>query len=221
MLRGRQTRGLRCVEGPVRRPRTPCLIQRAHKPTWSAVSCLPLFWGGMCSSGSSLSIRRKTRSLSSGLPGRNPLDRRSSSLANAPYRCQAAGRLCRAFSSGPWQAKQFSERIGRTSPRRVDRAWLGVADFPAPDHLQAYRLHSTGDRQDQRESQAWFSFRASHVTHGIRVESPFAPRKDVLSRCERRHCNVLLNHAKSRTGRHAFPLAAAGAGRSSSDRPIM
>ena len=108
----------------------PCSTQRRSTATWSAVSCLPLFLGGMCSSGSSLSIRTIS-SLSSGLPGtiaRPPL----SSLANAPSFVSSRRPALRVLSSGPWQAKQLSERIGRTSRAKLTgRGLASPAEFAA------------------------------------------------------------------------------------------
>ena len=66
-----------------------------------------------------------TSSLSSGLPGtmaRPP----SLSFANAPSLVSSRKPAFRALSSGPWQAKQWSDRIGRTS-REIDRTRQGVA----------------------------------------------------------------------------------------------
>ena len=100
-------------------------------------------------SGSWLSIRAIS-SLSSGLPGtiaRSPL----SSSAKAPSWVSSRRPALRALSSGPWQAKQWSERIGRTSrakPTGRGLGWavlgrslrIGVAP-PGPDAAQCEDQH--------------------------------------------------------------------------------
>ena len=63
--------------------------------------------GGMNSSGSS-DFTRLISSLSSGLPG-------TITLAMAPSRVSRRNFALRAAASNPWQAKQLSERMGRTS----------------------------------------------------------------------------------------------------------
>ena len=91
----------------------PCSTHRRSMAICAAVNCLPLFLDGIRSSGSSFSIR-SMRSLSSGLPGTiatpPPL-----SLLKAPSFVSSRSPALRFRSSGPWQAKQLSERIGRTS----------------------------------------------------------------------------------------------------------
>ena len=101
----------------------PCSTHRRSTATCSGVSGLPVFFGGICRSGSWLSIRAIS-SLSPGLPGtiaRPPL----SSSANAPSWVSSRSPALRALSSGPWQAKQWSERIGRTS--RAKPTGFGLA----------------------------------------------------------------------------------------------
>ena len=140
------------VEGPVRRPGSPCSTHRRRVATWSAVSCLPLFLGGMCRSGSSLSIRA-TRSLSSGLPGtivRPP----SLSLANAPSLVSSRRLALRALSSGPWQAKQLSDEDRPDVACEIDRASTGFAAWePGRITLGTGRMHNPQDQENQRDSQ--------------------------------------------------------------------
>ncbi len=92
--------------------------------TWSAVSCLPLFLGGMCKSGSSLSIRRIS-SLSSGLPG-TIASAIALQLGKRPFLGVEPQPAFRRLSSGPWQAKQLSERIGRTSRAKLTGRGLAL-----------------------------------------------------------------------------------------------
>ena len=123
----------------------PCSTHRRKMATWSAVSCLPLFLGGMCRSGSSLSIRTIS-SLSSGLPGaiaRPP----SLSLANAPSFVSSRRPALRALSSGPWQAKQLIREDRPDIAREIDRARLGIAR-PAAAGSPSPRA----DRHDRQES---------------------------------------------------------------------
>ena len=94
VLDGRQRGFPGRLERPVRRGHVaPCSTQRRRTAIWSAVNCLPLFLGGICRSGSSLSIRT-TSSLSSGLPGtiaRPPLFELGERAR--PW-CRAAARPC-------------------------------------------------------------------------------------------------------------------------------
>ncbi len=92
----------------------PSAIQRRRSATCASVSRgLPLFASGMrrVSSGS---VTRATSALLSGAPatiGTAPERTAALAVASTSRRSPASRRL----RSGPWQAKQLSARIGRTS----------------------------------------------------------------------------------------------------------
>jgi len=86
----------------------PSAIHRFSSAFCAPVRLLRLLGGGMSCSGSSASIRA-TSSLSSGFPGTMAVD------CMAMSRRSSRKSALRAALSGPWQAKQFSERIGRIS----------------------------------------------------------------------------------------------------------
>ena len=95
------------------------------------------------------------------------------SLANAPSLVSSRRPALRALSSGPWQAKQLSERIGRTSRAKLtgrdERAFgaveaLGVseasprsdraAEYQACQHDSQRRCHSF-TRRESRSGIRW------------------------------------------------------------------
>ena len=92
----------------------PCSIQRRSSSFCSAVSFLCDLAGGIIS---------RARSLTDALIelalvrlARGPTVPVLVHLAEEPLSaCRAAGRPCGLAESGPWQAKQLSERIGRMS----------------------------------------------------------------------------------------------------------
>ena len=109
----------------------PSSIHRRSRSICWAESCFPDLLGGIFNSGSSLS-RRKTRSLSSGLPATiaAPPDL---SLANAPSLVSSRRPALRARSSGPWHAKQLSERMERTSRAKlIGRLFVFAPSGPGP-----------------------------------------------------------------------------------------
>jgi hypothetical protein len=84
---------------------------------FSMAACLaeiffPVFGGGMTSS-SSIVMIRLINSLSEGVPGTTAAE--SSLDAIAPARVSSRNLALRSSASGPWHAKQLSERIGRIS----------------------------------------------------------------------------------------------------------
>ncbi len=81
-----------------------------------SVSVFPDSGGGMCSSGSLL-VTCSIIALSAALPG-TMMPR----LTNAPSSVSKWNRVLRAFSSGPWHAKQLFERIGRISRLKLTGA---------------------------------------------------------------------------------------------------
>lgn len=91
----------------------PSLIQRSRISLSLAVSGFFVSGGGMSSSGS-VEWRRKISSLSSALP-------RTMASRTASSRTSSRSFALRDFSSGPWQLKQWSERIGCTSVRHQFR----------------------------------------------------------------------------------------------------
>ena len=92
----------------------PDSIQRLRISFCAAVSFLPDFGGGICSSGSAW--MRRISSLLSGFFGTIAFSPLGSS-AMAPARSSSRRSAWRASLSKPWQAKQFSARIGNTSRR--------------------------------------------------------------------------------------------------------
>ena len=102
----------------------PSVIQRLRSSTCSSVR-RPIFasGGGITLSGSS-EVTRAMSSLaatSSGTIAREPL----SSSATACSATSSRRPACRLPLSGPWQAKQFSDRIGRMS--RLNESFAGPA----------------------------------------------------------------------------------------------
>ena len=76
------------------------------------------FGGGMTSSGSFDSIRWMSE-LASGLPGTIAMSPLRSDFAETSSSNRSLA--LRPFSSGPWQAMQFSERMGRICrPKSID-----------------------------------------------------------------------------------------------------
>ena len=120
----------------------PAAIQALSVSFWAAVSCLWIEGGGITSS-LSVAKMRWIISLSSGLPG-----------AMAPALTATSRRSNRrsAFRealSGPWQAKQFSARIGRTSRLKLSfsaavATKAGSATSDAIAHNQAWRRWTIG-----------------------------------------------------------------------------
>ena len=90
----------------------PCFIQSSRIFFCFADSRLPVSGGGMSSSLSSL-CRRNTNSLSSGFPGTTAVYPPRS--LSAPSDKSSRRFASRVLLSGPWQWKQYSERMGRTS----------------------------------------------------------------------------------------------------------
>ena len=99
------------------------------------VSFLPDFGGGITSSGSVL-VMRRISSLSPLLPGTMT----GSLVRRAPSFTSSRRSALRVLASGPWQMKQFSERIGRMS--RLKSTGSGPAErggkaVPGQDEAQA------------------------------------------------------------------------------------
>ena len=90
----------------------PSLIHFCRVCLSLSVSCRCASGGGMISSGSLFKIR-KTSSLSSGLP--EAIAGKPSRLALASSSTSNLRLASRVSESGPWQVKQASERMGRTS----------------------------------------------------------------------------------------------------------
>ncbi len=86
----------------------PWATHRLSVSFWAAVSVFFVFGGGIRSDSSSEKIRWMA-ALSSGLPGT------IASASIAWSRTSSRSFALRAAESGPWQGKQFSMRIGRTS----------------------------------------------------------------------------------------------------------
>ena len=87
----------------------PSAIQRRSRTTSAVVRLGSLaFAGGMWSSASFV-VTRRSSSLLSGLPGTMAL------FFSAPSRVSRRRPDSRFFSSGPWQKKHLSERMGRMS----------------------------------------------------------------------------------------------------------
>ena len=85
---------------------TPSSIQRRSSSRSAAVGAFPVEGGGITRSGSSCTSLASS-SLSSGAPG---------SATKSTSSCTSRRRSpLRAAASGPWQSKQYSERIGSTS----------------------------------------------------------------------------------------------------------
>ena len=142
------------LERPVPGPGGPLLDPAPQARRSARASAdLPLFLGGICWSGSWLSIRAIS-SLSSGLPGtiaRAPL----SVSAKAPSWVSSRSPALRALSSGPWQAKQLSERIGRTSRAKPTGFGLGSPGepFESPASPRAAHAHAPPRiKHDHRDS---------------------------------------------------------------------
>ena len=91
----------------------PSAIQVFSLAICSTVSFLPLSVGGMTSS-SSLDVIRAISVLCAGSPGAMAISPDLAGL-NASSLTSNRSLPLRAFSSGPWQAKQYSDRIGRIS----------------------------------------------------------------------------------------------------------
>ena len=90
----------------------PCSIHFVSVATCSLVSVLPLSAGGMWSA--SAAVMRFSNSLFFTSPGTTA----TAPLAASPLALFSTSSRSFAFSlplSGPWQAKQFSLKIGRTS----------------------------------------------------------------------------------------------------------
>ena len=94
-------------------PGDDCNRRDFNRLTIAAVSGLLASGGGIWRSLSSLRMRRIS-SLSFGLPGTNAF------AVVAAWRSSNRRSAFRVFLSGPWQAKQCSERIGRIS--RLNRS---------------------------------------------------------------------------------------------------
>ena len=110
----------------------PSAIHRSSVSTCSSKS-RPILacGGGMTASGSSETIRA-TSSLSSifsGTIARAPLS--SSSIATSGISSRSPA--CRLPLSGPWQAKQLSERIGRMSRLNDSRGFGPAGSTAAPN----------------------------------------------------------------------------------------
>ena len=90
----------------------PCSTHRVRSAISSSESWRLLFGGGIWTSGS-LEVMRRTSWLCPGLPGTTacPPDVKA---AKAPSSVSRRRSPSRAASSGPWQAKQRSERMGLT-----------------------------------------------------------------------------------------------------------
>src|SRR5262245_43866705 len=86
----------------------PSATQRFRVSFWAAVSFLCDFLGGISSEGESAKMR-STRGLSSTLPGTK------APALTACSRISSRRSALRAAVSAPWQAKQFSTRMGRIS----------------------------------------------------------------------------------------------------------
>src|SRR5208337_605047 len=114
----------------------PCRTQRVRTSTLAGLRRFPAFLGGMRSVSSS-SLIRATRLLESGSPGTMAASPLLSGLT-AASRWSSRSPLARFASSEPWQAKQFFDRIGRTS--RLKSTGLavlasGLAAFGSPAGL--------------------------------------------------------------------------------------
>ena len=94
----------------------PSSIQRRSMPICASVSACPESGGGMRSSGSGSRIFF-TSTLLAALPGTM-----MPSSAKAPSRVSKRNLVSRCFSSGPWQAKQLLDRIGRMSRLKLSGA---------------------------------------------------------------------------------------------------
>src|SRR5262245_2530472 len=101
----------------------PCSIHCLTRAICSALSFLPLVGGGIISD-ALCELMRENSSLSWGLPGTMATPPRFS-LANAPSLVSSRSFALRDFSSGPWQAKQLSDKIGRMWRLK---SMAGVAD---------------------------------------------------------------------------------------------
>jgi hypothetical protein len=107
------------------------------------VSVFPDSGGGMCSSGSSL-VMCSTSALSAALPG-TMIPR----FVKAPSSVSKWKRVFRAFSSGPWQAKQLFERIGRISRLKLTGGSGLLAGFLDPQTEAAAAIEARA-RKHQR-----------------------------------------------------------------------
>ena len=116
----------------------PSAIHRLTSSTCSSVSRPILASGGGITLSGSSEMIRATSSLaatSSGTIAREPL----SSSAVACSAVSSRSPACRLALSGPWQAKQLSERIGRMSLLNEIRAWglAGAAANAGPAIMRA------------------------------------------------------------------------------------
>ena len=134
----------------------PCSTHLRSVSICCAVNCLPNFFGGILASGSSVSSR-SIRSLSSGFPGTTaaPPDL---SLASIPSLVSSRKPALRCLSSGPWQAKQFSERTERTSRakltgRALDLFWDWTGLEPSVPLLPGVVGPGQADRRDRESHQ--------------------------------------------------------------------
>ena len=103
----------------------PCWTHRVRTSTSAGLRRLPAFLGGIRSVSSSSAIRA-IRALESGSPGTIAVSPLFSGLI-AVARWSSRRPLARLASSEPWQAKQFLDRIGRTS--RLKSTGREVAGF--------------------------------------------------------------------------------------------
>ena len=88
------------------------LHKKARQQVISLLKFHPESAGGIASSGSALETRR-INSLSSGLPG--TIARWSPKSAKAPSLTSSRRSAFRSAASGPWQAKQLADKMGRIS----------------------------------------------------------------------------------------------------------
>jgi hypothetical protein len=96
----------------------------------SEIARFPLSTGGMRSSASSACTRSSTR-LASGSPA--TIAKPDLRAAVAPSNVSRRSFAWRLPASGPWHAKQRSERIGRTSRSKLGiAAGSGAASPPVP-----------------------------------------------------------------------------------------
>ena len=127
---GGQRDGLnRRLERPVLAQGAPSAIHRLRTSICWGVRLLPELFGGMSISASSVSIRNASE-LSSTFPGTTAASP-DSSLARTPSWTSSRSFAFRCLSSGPWQAKQLSERIGLTSRAKFTGRGLAGAGFGA------------------------------------------------------------------------------------------
>ena len=133
----------RCTRSNAQWPRysAPSAIQRRRISASADETGLLMCGGGMITSGSVLAIRARI-SLASGFPGTMAVPPLSSAAMATP-RSSSLNPACRSSASGPWQAKQRSERIGRTSRLKSIRG-------PSAASAANTDRHRRADRQARR-----------------------------------------------------------------------